>query len=610
MPQSDSDLPEAGRPQKDECNSSEVDIELKDYTAVRTDADDNIVTDADGTTSNDRGVTEPKKISFSMTRWGEAHSTGDMVAQFDYRRAIPWLRILVIGLGVGLVECLPVIALASLITVKFDAVYDAQEDHGLGMMVLVIMSICLVSTIIGSVVVLLFSPAAAGSGLPGICAYFNSGYLTNLALFSPITVLTKAVSIVFVLTGGLCVGREGPAIHIGTGTAYCANQLMNYLFSTPFDGTIAHEAAVVGASCGFATAFGAPIGGMIYVWEELTAHWDNVRHASLGARCLLGVCVSSLVLKITLSVLTSKFNLDFNSIVIFDDDQGVYETKNWDWADLPIVITIGIVCGVLSGISTRLARKMYELNKTTPFLQSPGGKLAAISAIAVFTSICLSLAPLARPECVKDAKYRRLAGGGNRVFVQYDCDYGYHNELASLSMVGEEGAIRHLFARDDLRISPGSIAFFLFVYWPLTILPYGSIVPAGSFVPNLLIGACVGRFFGELLEDDAYASTGSPGVYAAIGAAAMLGGWTRTMMAIIITLGEITGDISLTLPLILATLISRQIARNIAHHSFTHALVDEIEHDDHSMVPAKWLDPQAPQTPSYKKRRESFVVHH
>jgi chloride channel 3/4/5 len=73
----------------------------------------------------------------------------------------------------------------------------------------------------------------------------------------------------------------------------------------------------------------------------------------------------------------------------------------------------------------------------------------------------------------------------------------------------------------------------------LTIFTFGVKVPAGLFVPSLAMGAIVGRVVGILIENMAlqnpdmfkHCDTGKecimPGLYAMVGAAAVLGGVTR-----------------------------------------------------------------------------------
>ena len=106
----------------------------------------------------------------------------------------------------------------------------------------------------------------------------------------------------------------------------------------------------------------------------------------------------------------------------------------------------------------------------------------------------------------------------------------------------------------------------------LDALVMGLPLSAGTFVPNLLLGSLVGRIVGNvsthIFTGDADIS--HAGVFALIGAGALLGAWTRTMVAVVITIVEISGDVAIIIPLTVCVIISRAVANKIAHHSYTH----------------------------------------
>ena len=119
----------------------------------------------------------------------------------------------------------------------------------------------------------------------------------------------------------------------------------------------------------------------------------------------------------------------------------------------------------------------------------------------------------------------------------------------------------------------------------------------GTFVPALVVGATTGRIAGEIVY---FIKTNTkPGVYAVIGAASFLGGWTRTMMAIVVTMAEITGDISLSIPMIIAISIGRIVCARVTHHSFTHSVVNNLEDENIKRQPYQWFNSRK------KKNRKS-----
>ena len=134
---------------------------------------------------------------------------------------------------------------------------------------------------------------------------------------------------------------------------------------------------------------------------------------------------------------------------------------------------------------------------------------------------------------------RRLSGTGEDIpLIQYHCDDGYYNEMASLWLVGEEGAIKKLYdrtqaQRDAFTIS--TLLAFIAVYICLSGLTGGLAIPFGTFVPNLFLGAASGRVFALVIEDKiGLEGLSQPGTYALIGAASMLGGYTRMTMTVVV----------------------------------------------------------------------------
>ena len=64
---------------------------------------------------------------------------------------------------------------------------------------------------------------------------------------------------------------------------------------------------------------------------------------------------------------------------------------------------------------------------------------------------------------------------------------------------------------------------FTAAYFVCAVTAYGLAVPAGLFIPSMMIGASMGRLVGELLylwQPDVV----DPGLYALVGASAVLGG--------------------------------------------------------------------------------------
>lgn len=94
-------------------------------------------------------------------------------------------------------------------------------------------------------------------------------------------------------------------------------------------------------------------------------------------------------------------------------------------------------------------------------------------------------------------------------------------------------------------------------------ITFGTGVPAGLFVPSLFTGACLGRIVGlfvYVVDAQYYDLVGKPvlpGVYAMVGAAAMLGGVCRVTISLVVIMFGLTGGLQLLLPFMLAVLTAK-----------------------------------------------------
>ena len=135
----------------------------------------------------------------------------------------------------------------------------------------------------------------------------------------------------------------------------------------------------------------------------------------------------------------------------------------------------------------------------------------------------------------------------------------------------------NLFSQDPFdHYSKFALLVFILSYGPLFVLVLGTLVPAGTFVPMLMYGACIGRLIGNVALGWFPGLKSNAGVYAAIGAACALSGFTRTTIAVVATVAEITGDVSIILPTMLALTVSCRAAKVVAHSGYTPELVQYI----------------------------------
>ncbi|MGI4835017.1 MAG: chloride channel protein [Janthinobacterium lividum] len=134
------------------------------------------------------------------------------------------------------------------------------------------------------------APASRGSGIPQVMAgidlsnpahYRRTGYLLSLRV-----ALVKIVSSVVLLLGGGVIGREGPTIQVAAAIFRAINRLQ----PAGWPRLSRQIALVTGGAAGLAAAFNTPLGGIVFVVEELTQiHLSRFRMAVFTAVIIAGL---------------------------------------------------------------------------------------------------------------------------------------------------------------------------------------------------------------------------------------------------------------------------------------------------------------------------------
>jgi len=93
-------------------------------------------------------------------------------------------------------------------------------------------------------------------------------------------------------------------------------------------------------------------------------------------------------------------------------------------------------------------------------------------------------------------------------------------------------------------------------------------------VPCMLMGALFGRMGGQLLHEVFPDETiASPGVYALVGSASLLAGFTHMTIAIVVLMVEASSDLNLVAPLMLGIITANLVSARINHHGYDEVLI-------------------------------------
>lgn len=121
--------------------------------------------------------------------------------------------------------------------------------------------LALLGAAIARILVVRFAPEAEGSGLQRVEAVFAGQVQPAKLAVLPV----KFVGGILAIGSGLALGREGPTVQMG---ASLGELVSGFLLKVKEDVRIVTAA---GAGAGLAVAFNAPLGGSIFVFEELTS---------------------------------------------------------------------------------------------------------------------------------------------------------------------------------------------------------------------------------------------------------------------------------------------------------------------------------------------------
>ena len=128
------------------------------------------------------------------------------------------------------------------------------------------------------------APAAAASGLPEVMAFLNGTFQGKI--FAGWTLIVKFIGCLLAVGSGLPSGPEAPMIHLGAMVGRSISDLDGMIaglgryipavdrFCDVFrNEKDARDLVTAGTAAGVASAFGAPVGGVLFALEEISSSW-------------------------------------------------------------------------------------------------------------------------------------------------------------------------------------------------------------------------------------------------------------------------------------------------------------------------------------------------
>ena len=354
---------------------------------------------------------------------------------------------------------------------------------------------------------------AAGSGIPEIKTILSGFVIPHILDFKVLVV--KAAGAVFAVATGMCLGKEGPFVHISTCVAYLVGKRFPKYRE---NGRKMRELLSAGCASGLSVAFGAPIGGVLFSYEEISTYFPR----KVLWRAFLCSLFAAMVLKALNPTGTGK-------LVLFETKYGT----SYQGVHYLIFVILGILGGIFGGVfckanflwSTWFRR--YSLIKNYPVFE--------VFLVVLATALLQYPNPMAREP-------------GDEI-------------IKSLLVDCRSKSDSWICKQEALPSRPRYIGWLIYgalVKLILTVITFGCKVPSGIIIPALDAGAFCGRLVGQWITSI------NPGIFAMVGAASFLAGVSRMTISLAVIMFELTGELEYIVPNMIAIMISKWIADAIS----------------------------------------------
>ena len=385
---------------------------------------------------------------------------------------------------------------------------------------------------------------AAGSGVAEVKVIL-SGFVVH-GYLGLRTLVVKTFALVLSVASGLSIGKEGPYVHIAT----CVGNIACRLFSkyNHNDGK-RREILSASAASGVGVAFGAPISGVLFSLEEVSYYFPPKTLFRTFFCCI----AAALSLKFLNPYGTGK-------IVIFE----VRYVTDWRSFEMFVFILLGMLGGVLGALFIKASRIWARTFRRIPVIKGwPVLEVVLVALVTGLASFWNRYTKLAVTELLFELA-SPCKGNTSGLCPQHE------NEIL--------GTIGYL-----------CIAFVIKSI--LTTITFGIKVPAGIYVPSMVVGGLMGRIVGHLVQylvvkypnNAIFGSCPqggdlegcvTPGVYALVAAGATMCGVTRLSVTLAVILFELTGSLDHVLPFSLSVLVAKWTADALEPLSIYDLLTD------------------------------------
>jgi len=347
-----------------------------------------------------------------------------------------------------------------------------------------------------------FAPETSGSGVQEI-----EGALDKIRPLRWKRVLpVKLIASLFSLGSGLLLGREGPTIQIGANVG----KMIKDLFRHPDNKT--NPLVSAGAAAGLASAFNAPLSGIIFVIEEMHGHF-RYTFFSVAA------------------IMVASGTADYVVRILVGTDPVI---KMIVFPSPPLSgIWLFILLGFLFSLVGYLFNKLLIISLDF---------FSGLSKIATILSVIVAGLLIV----IVGIFYPKMIGGGYNT-IRTVLDHSFTLQFLVILFIG-----RLL----------------------LTIFSYGTGVPGGIFAPLLALGVVFGMLFGGVMQHYFPALISHPDIFAVAGMAGIFASTVRAPLTGLVLAVEMTSNFELILPLIITTVTASLVTAQLGNQPIYTTLLE------------------------------------
>ena len=353
-----------------------------------------------------------------------------------------------------------------------------------------------------------FAPEAAGSGIQEI-----EGTLSDVRprIRWARVLMVKFFGGIVAMSSGLVLGREGPTVAIGA----CVGAARAPLRPPTKDRNDAKTLVSSGSAAGLAVAFNAPVGGILFVLEEMRREFPvDLR----SAQCVTLTTVTAIIISILITGHVRILPIPIH--------------KSPTLVELALSLTFAVIAGAY-GVFLNAA-----LVKTLDIVRALKLKFGWVTLAVTI-------------------------GGGIGTLVWCFVD---------ATGEGGELAVRLLRAPQTIELLLTLIVVRTLVFT----ISYSSGTPGGIFTPLVAFGALGGLLFAGCVELLVPGLKLDPGKFAVAGMAALLTATVRAPLTSLALVIEMTGDFQLLLMALLASIVADVAASTLGGRPIYEQLLGRI----------------------------------